>query len=112
MGESPIGLLSTTVKPQQGSPTDLDLAREQLQSGENTDRPPKGKKGKSSNFGQKKVAQNNNAGLFGTSQKPTPTPIPLGTTISLGGPQNDQVRGRTKMTSVSFLTRILSAFEE
>jgi hypothetical protein len=38
MGESPIGLLSTTVKPQQGSPTDLDFAREQLQSGENTDR--------------------------------------------------------------------------
>ena len=93
MGESPIGLLSTTVKPQQqGSPTDLDLAREQLQSGENTDRPPKMKKGKSSNFGHKKnVAQNNNVGLFGTSQKPTPTPIPLGTTISLGGPLNDQV---------------------
>ena len=69
MGESPIGLLSTTVKPH--NPTEMDLAREHLQSGqssqrpngnqsgENTQRPQK--KGKNI-FGQKNAGQ---GGLFG-----------------------------------------------
>ena len=125
MGEGPIGLLSTTVKPHR--PTEMDLVREQLQSGQSSERPngkqsgenterPVGKlsqkKGKNifgqknaaeknggqnnfrqnnvgqNNFGQSNAAQNN----FVTTPRPTPTPSPIGTTISLGGPQNDQVK--------------------
>lgn len=124
MGETPIGLLSTTVKPDR-RPSGLESARLEFQSSnEHTDRPTK--KGKSI-FGNKFGTQTEN--VFRTStfllignnleyhsklvndhhsffsinvEATTPIPAPLLSSVSLGGPLNDQLQAERNKLRIQF----------